>query len=305
MPVPPASEILLIGAGSLGRVLAARFETAGLRPIFYRPPDRKPLPDHGTVEDRKSGEILHHAIRSIPLLPFDLSRFKAIAVLVRYESLATVLDELCRRDGIPPLAIFTPVLFPSELQASSMRGTTTACFPEIAALPPQKNRVVYTVSASQEFMAAGANPLASVLWADILNSAGISAFSSQRPLGELCAKYAFGIPLLMALEKTEYDSRRLASQRDLIKTAWLAAAEGLAAGKTKGCLPRPWMRFFAGSPAGPVAFLASILLRILPTFSRRMLEEHFKKVSEQTRLACLRLAKLSKEDSALRRLMDI
>ncbi len=303
MPIPPTSQILIIGAGSLGRVLAAKLEDAGFRPVFYRPPDRKALPDHGIVQNRKTGESLHHSIRSISLLPFNLSPFQAIAVLVRYESLATVLEELGRRDKIPPIAIFTPILFPAELQAIAMRASTAACFPEIAALPPEKNRVVYSLSGTQEVLSAGAKPAAGVLWAELLKTAKIPAAFSNRPLGELCAKYTFGIPLLMALEKTGYNTRKLAGNRDLIRTSWHAAAEGLAAGRSKGCLPRGWMQFLTRLPAGPVSLGASILLRILPVFSRRMLEEHFKKVSEQTRLACGRLAALSPEGSALRRLI--
>ncbi|PCI40737.1 MAG: hypothetical protein COB53_00135 [Elusimicrobia bacterium] len=303
LPIPPGSEILLIGAGSLGRVLAARMEHAGFSPIFFRPPNRKPLADHGTVEEKISGKVFHHAIRSVALLPFDLSRFKAVGVLVRYESLATVLDELCRRENTPPVAVFTPILFPAELEPIAMRASTTACFPEIAALPPEDNRVVYTLAATQEFLSVGDNPLASVLWAELLKGANIPARFSERPLGELCAKYSYGIPLLMALELSEYNTGRLARDQALIKTAWHAAAEGMQAGRSKGCLPGFGIRLLAKLPAGPIAFAASLVLRILPTFPRRMLEEHFKKVSEQTRLACSRLAKLSPEGSALRRLV--
>lgn len=304
MPVPPGAEILLAGSGSLGRVLAARLEAAGYKPVFYRPPDRKPVSDHGAVEDRKTGEVLSHTIRTVALLPFDLSRFKAAAVLVRYESLATVLEELGRRDGLPPLAVFTPVLFPAELHAIAMRASVCACFPEIAALPPENNRVVYSVAASQEMMCAGANPLSSVLWADLLNTSGLKAFASARPLGELCAKYAFGIPLLMALERSGYDARRLARDPALLKTAWAAAREGLSVAAGKGALPRPGMRLLSRLPAGPVSWAASILLRILPGFSRRMLEEHFRKVSEQTLLACRRLAAGTPPGSALNRLLE-
>jgi hypothetical protein len=284
-------------------VLAAHLERAGYKPVFYRPPDRKPIADHGSVENRTSGAVLSHAIRTVALLPFDLSRFKAAAVLVRYESLATVLEELGRRDGLPPLAVFTPVLFPAELHAIAMRASTAACFPEIAALPPEKNRVVYSISAAQELLTAGANPLASVLWADLLNASDLKAFASERPLGELCAKYAFGIPLLLALENSGYDTRRLARDRPLLRTAWSAAREGLDVGRGKGALPRFWIRALARLPSALAALAASAVLFILPSFSRQMLEEHFRKVSEQTRLACGRLAENSPEGSALRRLL--
>jgi len=304
LPVPPGAEILLVGTGSLGRVLAARLEAAGYKPVFYRPPDRKPVGGHGSVEDRRTGTVLSFPIRAVALLPFDLSRFKAAAVLVRYEALASVLEELGRRDGVPPLAVFTPVLFPAELDAVAMRASVAACFPEIAALPPENNRVVYSITAAQELLCAGENPLASVLWADLLNSAGIRAFPSARPLGELCAKYAFGIPLLIALERSAYDTRRLAGDRALLRTAWIAAREGLAVGRAKGALPRFWIRALIRLPAAPPAWIASILLRVLPSFSRRMLEEHFKKVSEQTLLACRRLAASAPPNSALSRLLE-
>lgn len=297
-------NILIVGAGSLGRAYASRLHSSKRQIIFYQDPRHPHLPAEFACEDQSTGAVHRLQVRSSPDLSGSECVCSTIALCVRYENLRGVIEQLARQDSLPPVAVFTPVLFPEDVTPLAPKASVAVCAPSVEALPPAGDKVVFRFKGTTQVYSASKDTRAQDLWLDLLRDAGIRTRRSRGPVEELCAFYAFGIPLLLGLDKMGYDVSRLSRRPDILHAAWSAAKEGLRAAEEKGVHPSRTIALLSRLPSFPLNHIVSILLRLLPSFSRRMLEEHFKKVREQTHIASRRLADLTPENSQMRTLLE-